>query len=402
MRYKVTQILSSPDGGAGRAAMRIIDGIKDTGLNFEILTRTNHDPSSNITQVKVGSPWIEKITRFTGVKKPLFSNLEYLSKGKTDYDILPLINGDLIHLHWVANFLDWRSFFSENKKPVIWTLHDMNPFQGIFHYKMGVQKHPNLVQYDQKVSQYKKQCFSKRKSPVAIVSPSRWLLEASKESEIFGQLSHYHIPYGVPLDTFYPLNHLECKSVLGINERAPTLLFVSQSLDDYRKGFQQVESILPNLVKSGVQIITVGYFTRKLPGVKSFGYVVNSDLLRVIYNAADIFLLPSLEDNLPNTMLESLACGRPIISHQVGGMLDHVINGRTGYLTEETSAAGLLQAVNKWLSFWSPQNNFGQFDPSVIRDYAVAQFNTEQRTKEYLNVYQSLLDEVPLNQIFAH
>ncbi|HLP48811.1 MAG TPA: glycosyltransferase, partial [Candidatus Kapabacteria bacterium] len=181
---------------------------------------------------------------------------------------------------------------------------------------------------------------------LTIVTPSRWLAGCASASKLFNGLRVETIPNSVETDIFKPLEKRTAKKELGLAPGQIALLFGTHIENEKRKGFSNLLEALryclqdPNFIRlaksGGIKILTFGPpqgDLRKL-GIKfqSFGSIAEKDKLALLYAAADLFVLPSLEDNLPNTMLESMACGTPVIGFAVGGMPDLIQNGMTGGL----------------------------------------------------------------------
>ena len=296
---------------------------------------------------------------------------------------------DIINLHWVSGLLDYSSFFKNIKKPVVWTIHDMNPFSGIFHYSndesLLSDKHFLKINYEAK--RLKEKSLT-RFDDLHIVSPSSWLLEESERSGAFGKFNHYCIPNSLDVDFFRPYDKEFARSVLAIPKDKTVILFISQTVENYRKGFDILDVVIKNLpLNKNIYCVAVGntQLCMNNNSLIYLGTIDNKQLLPLIYSAADLFVLPSRQDNLPNTMLESLACGTPVIAFNVGGMRDFIKDNINGLLINEISATALLQGIVKFIS------NKTSFSNEKIREMAVKEFASHIQVQQYVSLYKKIL-----------
>jgi glycosyltransferase involved in cell wall biosynthesis len=337
------------------------------------------------------------------LKKQFFTDFEYFSTPFSDFKLTQsklFREADIIHLHWVAGFLNYSEFFSNTTKPIVWTLHDMAPFNGGYHY-LGFQQNLNSIGEPMPLnfpdkSRMVLENFLKEKlhslknfSNLTIVSPSRWLLDLSKKSDLFFKYSHHHIPYGLPKEVFYHKNSAEMRLELGIPLNKRILLFVSDSLSNPRKGMHLLLKALEEYpASSDVELCCVGKIGNfeNLGNARFFGRIYDPTKLASIYCAADLFVIPSLEDNLPNTVLESLMCGTPVLGFSIGGIPEMVIPGINGFLAEQVSVDGLSKAL---LHAFGKLN---QLDRKAISENAIEKYASEIQSTNYFELYQSLLN----------
>ena len=422
---KILHINTFDDGGAAKACLRLHEGLLDQGIDSKVLIKSKkfsfretylfRFPNPNLwDRVKnkllvLGKRFklIPEFSKTESIKillKKQRKGLEIFSypEAETDITLSPLYKAaDIIHLHWVAGFLDWPSFFAKNRKPIVWTLHDQNPFLGIDHYAerfFGIDDDGRPIQrlYSQeeiseekKVNNYKKRIVANVKNLV-VVCPSKWLMSESKKSQVLGRFVHYHIPNGFPTNIFKPYNQDFCRDVLNLPKNKKIILFVSQSVDSIRKGFKLLRKALELLKDSNVLMCSVGYKADSESRRDSIdlGYVHDERLMAVIYSAADLFIVPSLEDNLPNTMIEALLCGTPVVGFPVGGIPDVIVNEKNGFLSATIDAVGLKEAIQNVL------NNIDKYDRNLIAEDAFKKFNLALQAKRYIEVYQKVLQEV--------
>ncbi|WP_435577739.1 glycosyltransferase [Gilvibacter sp.] len=310
---------------------------------------------------------------------------EIVTSPESDYDLLrhPLVQeADIIHLHWVNGILDYQSFFKGLDKPVYWTLHDMNPFLGIFHYAGDEARNSGKSAHElnESFKVLKKEAYSQARD-LHLLFPSTWLMDAAKASGIFPK----HTTYNLLANGIDQKPYKRLVSSEEIGQTAPLkLIYVSDRLDNHRKGADLLQTALADLTIP-LELITMGAGSLKIDNpnvkVKSLGYMDNeADKIKAI-TAVDALLIPSREDNLPNTMLEALAAGTPVIGFEIGGLAEHIQSGLNGQLSKELSAAGLLEAIE----------TFGQqkqeFKRSQVKAYAQEHFDVNNQAKKLVNRY---------------
>ncbi len=312
---------------------------------------------------------------------------------------------DIINLHWVANFLDYPSFFKKNNKPLVWTLHDQNPFSGGDHYQnliYGISQDGKPIQRiysDKELEEEAKHIQTKKKGlenieNIHIVSPSKWLLESSQNSALFKNYTHHHIPNGFPTDIFQLYNQEFCRKVLNLPKDKLIILFVSEGIHNQRKGFMYLQKSLENILsistnKDNICLCAIGAGNISLQlvdNIVSLGSIQDERIMALAYAAADLFVIPSLVDNLPNTMIESMLCGTPVIGFPIGGIPDAIENNQNGYLCEEIGVNSLEAAITKFI------DNPSFFDTQKIAKEAKEKYSLEVQAKKYIELYHSILE----------
>ncbi len=311
---------------------------------------------------------------------------------------------DIIHLHFVAaHYVDY-SFFRKAKKPIVWTLHDMNPFTGGCHYAGDCEKYktdchhcPQLAgtingDYSHGELRKKLAAFSDTDTrKMVIASPSTWLMNASKSSKALSGFEHHLVPYGIDSSVYKLKDKAASKKSLGLPGNKKVILFVAYLVDNVRKGYSLLTEAIKSINKDEYSVCTVG---AKTPDTSAFsdievhqlGYIEDEQLLSTVYNAADMFVIPSLADNLPNTVLESLMCGTPVIAFPVGGIPDMVQHGENGLLCRDLSASSLAESIMQF------KNYEAAFVPEKISKDACKKYEEKVQVDAYLKIYNSLLN----------
>ena len=310
----------------------------------------------------------------------------------------------IIHLHWIAKFIDFPSFFGSlsNEQPVVWTLHDMNAATGGCHFSRGCQRFrigcgncPQVRRTGHNDISYES-FETKRKAlegiNLHIVAPSRWLLNLAQSSPLLaGARSFSLIPYGMPTKTLYPMDKPFAREALGIPNDAFLLCFGAMNLDNQRKGAKLLVKALKTLENHAeVRCLVFGSGSlgqsADLPRMIEMGKVSDDRTRRLVYSAADAFVLPSTEDNLPLTGLEAMACGTPVIGFDAGGIPDYVVPGKTGLLASNGNAEHLGHRLQFAVANPGAMQVMGQ----QARQSITNQFESETQARRYIELYHQI------------
>lgn len=312
---------------------------------------------------------------------------------------------DILNLHWISEFVDCRSLFDwvPRSIPVVWTLHDMNAFTGGCHYDSGCEKHrkscgacPQLGSSGE--DDLSRQVWNRRQSAygtisltqLQLVAPSRWMAEEVRQSALLGHFPVTVIPNGLDVEAFAPRDRAFARDALGLPQEARVLLFAAHAVGERRKGFSLLVEALAGLREDpDLFLLAVGgYSGLEQIGIpcRPLGYISNERLLSIVYSAADMCVVPTLQDNLPNIAIESLACGTPLIGFRVGGMPDIVRDGLTGLLVPLGDSQALREGIRGMLAC-----------PEALaemrincRRIAVEEYSMCRQAREHRKLYESL------------
>lgn len=312
---------------------------------------------------------------------------------------------DVVNLHWVAGFVDYGSFFRSvpERIPIVWTLHDMNPFTGGCHYDCGCdrwQRHcgncPQLGSDTERDLAYavwerKQEAFASIPSGrLQIVAPSRWLADEARRSSLLGRFPAVVIPNGLDTGCFVPKTKNAAREALGLPARTSVVLFVADSAGNSRKGFSYLREALRGMNGSADLILcSLGCGEPRLDSSVRhvhLGSVANDRLLAAVYSAADVFVIPSLQDNLPNTVMEAMACGTPVVGFDIGGIPDMVRPGETGLLVPARDTPALRGAIERLLGDDAMRERLGR----RCREVVGAEYTLERQAREYATLYERL------------
>ncbi len=423
---KVLLVNTYDRGGAANSCLRLHEGLLKSGVDSSVLLRNKE---KNISRTEVIKPRIQIISRIQKIKnkfrrilkefkllkekslsdKDLFlrnraKGLEWYSFPDSNFDITEsklYKEAAVVNLHWVSSFLDYKLFFQKNTKPVVWTLHDMNPFSGGEHYLeayLGIdefgfpikrEKSKYEMQFDNENIAIKLQALSNVDN-LTIVTPSEWLAKEARKSEVFKNKLVFCIPYGLDSKVFSPRDKNYSRDLLNIQKDKQVILFVADSIDKNRKGFVFLKKAFEQLANPNLVLCAIGEKNNNLEAINNvleLGSIYDEKLMSVAYSAADVFVIPSLMDNLPNTVLESLMCGTPVIGFPVGGIPDMIQDGVNGFITKEISVDSLVETINKFL------NNTSCFSKVEIRNNAIKKYDQKVQSEKYIDLFNKILND---------
>ncbi|MFC1707450.1 glycosyltransferase family 4 protein [Planctomycetota bacterium] len=404
--------------GAARAAYRLHAGLRRVATDSRMLVLQRYGNDASVTSLSPSKSlfargarllrrrWIERALAAYEDTRPnkagFFSDARCFWGGLTARQLPPC---DVVNLHWIAGMVDYPTFFAEVPRtaPIVWTLHDMNPFTGGCHYSAGCRRFtsacgscPQLGSNRKRdlsrlIWKLKRHSFRHVRGRLHVVTPSQWLAREASASSLLNRVPVSVIPYGLDVERFHPRDLDLARRAFEIPKGHAVVLFVADSLSDQRKGFQEFRQVLSALSDMrDLVLLSVG---RGAPVTEqhfksiALGSIDHDGLLSLAYSAADVFVIPSQQDNLPNTVLEAMACGTPVVGFDVGGIPDMVRPGDTGLLAPPGDATTLAAAIRRVLTDKALQSRMRQ----RTREIAVAEFSLEIQAERYLNLYGSLL-----------
>jgi glycosyltransferase involved in cell wall biosynthesis len=395
---KIFHINTSPYGGAAIAAIRLHTGMVESGMSSSMLTLAGssrsipnhhayrgpvftHKPVYPTLTLKnwfaerlfkgyekekkayeQKQAFQKKIT--TPEKRDGYNCFELFSLPHSPYDITQTEaykKADIIHLHWVEGFLDYPSFFAKNDKPVVWTLHDECPYLGGFHYEGDLLRnqatHGNQNEHIRNV---KKEAIRHAICKVTAVSPSDWLAEKAGKSEVFKGCEVTRIRNGLDQKRFRNIDKRIAREFFDLPQGKQIFLVSAAHLDTYRKGIDRILPLFDMTELQDVFFLLAGTGLPEFsqPNVSALSNVGDERLLPLVYSAADAFILPSREDNLPNTMLEAIACATPVIAFDIGDNKSFI--GEQGIIVKDTDELihSLIHFREHVFDFSSPRSDF--------------------------------------------
>ena len=404
-------------GGAAIAAGRLMDALKNNGIKAKMLVREKQTDRLSVTGLKMNAwrVWqfiwerilIWKENRFR--KHNLFA-VDIANTG-TDITAIPEFQeADIIHLHWINQGMlslnDIRKIL-QSGKPVVWTMHDMWPCTGICHHARECDKYhqechhcPYIYKGGSK-KDLSNQVFKKKKelyqlAPITFITCSQWLKGRAGQSALLNGHTIVDIPNPINTSLFKPQNTVTARNRMGLPTDKKLILFGSVKVTDKRKGIDYfIESCKllaekhPEL-KEELGVVVYGKNSEQLKPLIPFqvfplDFISNDKDLVNVYNAVDLYVTPSLEENLPTTIMEAMACGVPCVGFNVGGipeMIDHLHNG---YVAEYKSAEDLANGVIWTLN----ESEYHTLSEEACRK-AVSNYSESTVAKKYIDVYNKI------------
>ncbi len=404
-------------GGAAVAASRLMESLKNNGIKAKMLVRDKQTDQISVVELKRSWKLIWKflwerivIWKANRFKKNNLFSVDIANTG-TDVTALPEFQqADVIHLHYInqgmLSLKNLRKIFASGK-PIVWTMHDMWPCTGICHhagdcdfyhtqchncrylYKEGGKKD---IAY--RVYKKKKELF--RNASVTFITCSRWLEEQARKSGLLAGKTILNIPNPINVNLFRPRDKRAAREKCGLPQDKKLLLFGSVKITDKRKGIDYLIEACRILaekypeLKDSLGVVVFGSQSSCLEDLLPFpvyaqDYVREEKEIVDIYNAVDLYVTPSLEENLPNTIMEAMACGIPCIGFHVGGipeMIDHLHNGYVAqYKSSEDFANGIHWAL--------AESEYAHLSEEACRK-TVSNYSEGIIAKRYINVYNKV------------
>ena len=388
---------------------RLHNAFLDAGINSSLLSLYNElDEQKNISNLGRKARWVANINNRTEsyLKRKMtshFGAFSYPIIGSNISKIDVVIKADVIYLHWVLNgFLSLKNIEQLIKlnKPIIFFMHDMWTITGGCHHSFGCNKYMEhchnckfFIQDKEKDLSYrefnrKKKLFSNNEN-VYFIAPSKWLFDCAKQSSLIKEKPVFYIPNYLNDKIFKPFEKKIAKKILNIDKDKIVIAFGAISIGSPYKGWKYLQKALELLEKDEkyenvhVLIFGSGYnkeVTEQIPFRTTFaGFLTSEYATTLIYNAADVFLAPSLADNLPYTILESEYCGTPVVAFDIGGISDLIEHKANGYLADYKDSLDLATGIKYCLD-------------NDVKGYALPEFKGDLIIEKHLGLIEQILN----------
>jgi len=404
-------------GGAARAAYRLHQGLRSVGCDSRMLVQVKAGQDDSVLGPRTRSG------RLVGMLKPPLDVAPLsLCKRRLSRDftmqLLPGLSAarlndmgaDVVNLHWVGGSFVAPEQVARIAAPLVWTLHDMWPFTGGCRYSRDCGKYrdncgacPELgsrFQWDASRLGWLRKRRSWRDLQLTVVAPSRWLAECVTRSSLMREARVEVIPNGLNTSAYRPIDRALARSLLGLPLDVPLVAFGAEAAtSDPRKGFAELVAAVRKLsavtMPSTPQLVVFGgRLGLDLPlKTHALGRLNDELSLALVYSAADLFVAPSLQDNLPNTVLEALSCGAPVVAFRIGGMPDMVEHLRCGYLAQPGDTGDLAEGI-RWVL--ADRERRAQLSRQS-RDRAQTAFAQNVQARRYLELYSDLVHRAERN-----
>jgi glycosyltransferase involved in cell wall biosynthesis len=401
-------------GGAAIATYRLHRGLRLIGINSHMLVQSKKTDDLDVIgsttkwgkSISVIRPYLDGIlTHFYRNRQKIPFSSAWLPDSL--FSKVAKLNPDIVHLFWVGSGFFRIETLKKIKQPIVWTLHDMWPFTGGCHYDGECGKFQQscgncpVLQSEQESDLSRRVWKRKQTSwdgvPIVVVATSQWLADMARSSSLFKNKRVEVIPNGIDTETYKPINKEVARATYNLPQDKHLILFSAFSaISDKRKGNQFLVQALEIMSKAGwgakAELVIIGASRPENPpdmGMKVhyMGHLHDEISQVLLYSAADVVVAPSMQENLSNTVMESLACGTPVVAFNIGGMPDMIDHQINGYLATPFEPDDLANGMKWVLKDKSRHDMLSQ----RARKTVVERYALKTVANLYLALYQSIL-----------
>ena len=402
---------SDSGGGAARAAYRLHQSLLVQEIDSQMLVQNKRSDDytvlSTTSKIKKGFNLLRFTLDVLPVKfyknrtKTLFSPAWLPFSGTVDK--INALNPDIVHLHWINGGMIKIEDLIKINAPIVWSLHDNWPFTGGCHimwecdkYKENCGTCPRLGSdkendLSRKIFNRKQKIFSKMDN-FTIVGLSKWLTNYSKNSTLLKEKKHINLPNPIDTNIFKPLDGGNARELWNLPHDKKLILFGANSAtSDINKGFIELSKALHQLLAKNIEFVVFGSSKPKESqnfGIKThyLGYLHDDVSLVTLYSAVDVMVVPSLQENLSNTIMESLACSIPVVGFDIGGNSDMIEHEKNGYLAKPFESQDLADGIE-----WVLNNkNYDELCQNA-REKVLREFDSMVVARKYIELYKEIL-----------
>lgn len=401
-------------GGAAIATYRLHRGLRGIGVDSTMLVQRK--ASDDATVVGPGSAFAKLAARarrfldriparaYPCRDGTLFSPA--VAPGDTARQIAR-IDPDVIHLSWVTDGFLRPESLAKLRKPLLWTLHDMWPFTGGCHYDNGCGRYRRACGSCPVLGSGRPDDLSSRVwarkwqawegLPITVVSPSEWLADCARASSLFSGRRIEVLPNGIDTVRFHPADKAAARDAHGLPRDRKLILFSAMNATgDPRKGFRHLHDALRKMAAQGwaerAELIVNG---ASCPpdgadlGITAhyLGQLHDEEAQARLYSAADVLVAPSVQENLSNSVMESIACGTPVVAFDTGGMRDMITHEANGYLARPFEPDDLARGIG-----WVLEDEARHATLALAaRNHAVEHYRLETVAGAYRSLYEDVM-----------
>lgn len=401
---------SDIQGGAARAAYRLHKALLAEDVDSQMLVQSKSSDDITVLgpqtkfQKAMGKirPTLDSLAvqRYKDRTTTLFSTSWIPFSGLVDK--INALNPDVVHLHWIAGGMMRIEDLAKIKAPIVWSLHDMWAFTGGCHYDEECGAYQNqcgqcpVLRSKQEIDLSRKVLLRKQASfarlpNLTIVGLSKWLAECASSSSLFKDTSVVNLPNPIDTQTFAPFDQVVARQLLNLPLDRKLILFGAMgATSDPRKGFKELAQALEYLSPDYELVVFGSSEPKNSQGLKQkahyLGHLHDDISLRVLYSAADVMVVPSLQENLSNAIMESLACGTPVVGFAIGGNEDLIEHQQSGYLAKAFDIEDLANGIN-----WILNHNKHISLSNAARKKVIQNFESTIVVHEYINIYKGMI-----------
>jgi glycosyltransferase involved in cell wall biosynthesis len=409
-------------GGAAKATYRLHTALRDAGHSSRMVVRQKDSDDEDVRRVGT-RPWLSALRRvrnrlpLVGPQKPA---------QKFNFDVEPEIETrqlfaekrddvDVLALHWITDLLTTRlirELHEHYARPLVWTMMDQEPVTGGCHYSLGCDGYTRecgrcpQLNSEREADASRRVWLRKREHlsglPIVFVAPTSWVAERIRESSLFGEHRVERIPLAIDTKVFRPFDRGAARDLLHVPPRKKVLFFGATYLDEPRKGMRYLVEALGRLAalvdeggpvrREDIFLLVAGSASRELmsslpfPG-RRLGHLHDDVTLALAYQAADLFVCPSVEDAGPMMISEAMLCATPVVAFDAGSAPDLIESLRTGYRARYRDSADMAEGIRKLLTFEAFERMRDE-----ARQAAMLAHEPSSVAGRYTKLYRSLLD----------
>lgn len=400
-------------GGAARASYRLHQALLESGVESRMLVHSKKSVDESV-MIRNSTTLAEKAIDIVRPQLDALPNRIYINKTKTLFSpawvpfssvikSIDTYDPDIVHLHWICGGMMPIEDICKIKKPIVWSLHDMWAFTGGCHYDEECGKFVSICgscpvlgskrEYD--LSRWiflrKQNAFSDRDN-VTIIGLSRWLADCAKKSTLFANKRVVNLPNPIDTNFFSSIEKSKARMALNLPLGKKLILYGAMSAtSDPRKGYIELIKALGMMPKDcETELLVFG--SNESDNSFDFEFKVHylgnidEELLPSLYSAADVMVVPSLQENLSNAIMESLACGTPVIAFAIGGNGDLIDHKQNGYLAEPFCPVDLAAGIT-----WVLDSTDAGLLAQNARKKVMSCFDSRVVAKKYIELYQNII-----------
>lgn len=400
-------------GGAARAAYRLHQGLQSIGIESQMLVqfKTTDDYTVSGPAGMLGKGWakirqtIERLPlrRYPERQPVMFSPAWVPFSGLAER--INHLDADIVHLHWIVDGMLKMEDLASIKKPVVWTLHDNWAFTGGCHVKWDCQKYTascgscprlgSVLEDDLSRKGWERKGRVYAKMPdMTIIGLSQCIADEARCSSLLQHHKVVNLPNPIDTGIYKPLDRQVAREMFNLPQNKKLVMFgAMQATSDTNKGYKYLLDSLRLINDKNIELVVFGSSQPQEP--ESFGFVVHyigrlhDDVsLRALYSAADVMVVPSLQENLSNAIMESLACGTPVVAFDTGGNVDLIDHLQNGYLATAFEPESLARGIEWVINYPEPG-----LLAKAAREKVEKCFAMDKVARQYEAVYQELLGE---------
>lgn len=396
---KVLHVCTVDEGGAALCCLRLHESLIKQGVESKVLFKKKTTDIPGVYRYKENFKEgllrsFSKCLRILGLKITERNKVFFLSKKMNKAYTLPVSGcdisrsefanwADVIHLHWIDDYVDQPTFFKKITKPVVWTLHDENMFCGIAHYtKDIIQGNPIEIKY----SELKSKIYQDS-SNLSIVFLSEYMKSVFGQHPYLKGKRQFIINNAVDTSKFLPQRKEFVRRKYRIADNKTVVLFIANDINDPRKGLDVLIRALKEINNKDWLVLAIGNnkkINENLELVRPVGLIESVSELNNLICCGNFFAMPSYQEAFPQSPMEAMACGLPVVAFPVSGTKE-LINNNNGVVCEDFTKDSLKAGILKLLS--------RQYDANTIRQDMIDRFSPEMIARKYIDLYNELIDQ---------